>query len=389
MLSGIMGSRDGATTGSPEHQSQYKHQVQHNQRPLPGPMDDGASSSSGSRSSYSRDFSKPTNPSRANKTSLLSSLNPKNWSRKMRVFAIVGFVLTIVALVPGNYFPLKTLKTSQRLILVLFLPRSPAIAVPLTLRSGHKSSPDRPVLINPPTTHPIANNMDLRIMPLGASITFGLRSTDGNGYRDELRVLLNKSGTKNVEYVGSRTHGDMASNAVEGWPGLRIDQVLPKANASVPADLPNVILLNVGTNDCVQNFNMMNTTQNSTSAPEMTASANYTVGTRMRMMVEDLLEWSPNATVVMSTLINNRFDKTQARVLVANEQFRAVAAELQQGGSKVVLAEMTAAAGGPNMTTMFDQTHPNDVGYAMMANRFYEAMLEASTKGMISAPVPR
>lgn len=282
----------------------------------------------------------------------------------MRVFALVGFVLTIVALVP-------------------------AIAVPLTLRSGHKGGPDRPVLINPPATQPIANNMDLRIMPLGASITFGLRSTDGNGYRDELRVLLNKSGTKNVEYVGSRTHGDMASNAVEGWPGLRIDQVLPKAKASVPNDLPNVILLNVGTNDCVQNFNMMNTTQNSTSAPELTSNANYTVGTRMRMMVEDLLEWSPNATVVMSTLINNRFDKTQARVLVANEQFRAVAAELQDAGSKVVLAEMTAAAGGPNMTTMFDQTHPNDVGYAMMANRFYEAMVEASTKGMISKPAPR
>ncbi|KAL2278270.1 hypothetical protein FJTKL_14542 [Diaporthe vaccinii] len=354
MASGIMGSHDGATTGAPDHQRQHKHQDQYHQRPLPGPMDDGASSSSASRSSYSRDFSKPSNPSNSRKTSLLSSLNPKNWSRKMRVFALVGFVLTIVALVPG-----------------------------------HKGGADRPVLINPPSTQPIANNMDLRIMSLGASITFGLRSTDGNGYRDELRVLLNKSGTKNVEYVGSRTHGNMASNAVEGWPGLRIDQVLPKANASVPTDLPNVILLNVGTNDCVQNFNMMNTTQNSTSAPEMTANANYTVGTRMRMMVEDLLEWSPNATVVMSTLINNRFDKTQARVLVANEQFRAVAAELQGAGSKVVLAEMTAAAGGPNMTTMFDQTHPNDVGYAMMANRFYEAMVEASTKGMISKPAPR
>ncbi|KAG6355654.1 hypothetical protein INS49_003617 [Diaporthe citri] len=388
MTSGIMGSHDGATAGPPDHQRQHKHEVQHNQRPLPGPLDDGASSSSASRSSYSRDFSKPTNPSRANKTSLLSSLNPQNWSRKMRVFAIVGFVLTIVALVPGNYFPLKTLKTSQRLILILSFPAHQLSPCRSHCAQATRGG-DRPVLINPPSTQPIANNMDLRIMSLGASITFGLRSTDGNGYRDELRVLLNKSGTKNVEYVGSRTHGNMASNAVEGWPGLRIDQVLPKAKASVPNDLPNVILLNVGTNDCVQNFNMNNTTQNSTSAPELTSNANYTVGTRMRMMVEDLLEWSPNATVVMSTLINNRFDKTQARVLVANEQFRAVAAELQDAGSKVVLAEMTAAAGGPNMTTMFDQTHPNDVGYAMMADRFYEAMVEASTKGMISAPAPR
>lgn len=274
-------------------------------------------------------------------------------------------------------------------MLILVLSHYSAIAVPLTSRSGHKSGEERPVLVNPPPTQPIANDVDLRIMSLGASITFGLLSTDGNGYRDELEVLLNKSGTKNVEYVGSRTHGNMASNAVEGWPGLRIDQVLPKAKASVPTDLPNVILLNVGTNDCVQDFNMNNTTQNSTSAPELTANATYTVGTRMRMMVEDLLEWSPNVTVVMSTLINNRFEKTQARVVVANEQFRAVAAELQGAGAKVVLAEMTAAAGGPNMTTMFDQTHPDDVGYAMMANRFYAAMVEASVKGMITAPAPR
>ncbi|KAK2614671.1 hypothetical protein N8I77_001477 [Diaporthe amygdali] len=355
MPSENMDSHEGVTAGLPGQQHRYQHQ-----REPSGPLDDAASSSSASSSSYSRDFSKPTVPARPTKASFFSRLNPKNWTRRMRVFAIVSFVLTIVALVP-------------------------AIAVPLTLQTGHKDV-DRPTLINPPATQPIANNIKLRIMPLGASITYGFRSSDGNGYRDELMLLLNKGGSKHVEYVGSRQHGTMEENAVEGWPGLRIDQVLPKAQASVPQDLPNVILLNVGTNDCVQNFNMNNTTQNSTVAPELTANANYTVGTRMRMMVEDLLEWSPNATVVMSTLINNKVDKTQARVLVANDQFRAVAADLQGSGKKVVLAEMTAAVGGPNLTTMADITHPNDVGYAMMANRWYLALVEASNKGMITAP---
>ncbi|KAI3391452.1 hypothetical protein diail_7342 [Diaporthe ilicicola] len=223
-------------------------------------------------------------------------------------------------------------------------------------------------------------------MPLGASITYGFRSTDGNGYRDDLQVLLEKGGSKNVEYVGSRNSGSMQENAVEGWPGLRIDQVLPKARASVPVDLPNVVLLNVGTNDCVQNWNMDNTTRNSTTAPELTASAKNTVGTRLRMMVEDVLGWSPNTTVVMSTLINNKVPATQTRVDDANAQFRAVAADLQGQGRKVVLAEMSSAAGGPNMTTMADITHPDDVGYAMMANRWYLALVEASNKGFITAP---
>lgn len=283
----------------------------------------------------------------------------------MRLFAIIALVLTIVALVP-------------------------AIAVPLTLRqTDDDGGAETPDLVDPPPTSPIADDMELRIMPLGASITFGLKSSDGNGYRDRLQDLLIKSGTRNVEYVGSRRSGNMANNAVEGWPGLRIDQVLPKAQASVAVELPNVILLNLGTNDCVQNFNLDNTTQTSPTSPELTANATYTVGTRMLMVVERLLEWSPNVTVVMSTLINNRVERVQDRTLDANEQFRSVAADLQSQGKKVVLAEMSAAAGGPNMTTMFDQTHPTDTGYAMMANRFYVAMQEASAKGLITAPLPK
>lgn len=285
----------------------------------------------------------------------------------MRILAIIAFVLTLVALVP-------------------------AIAVPLTLRqTGDQGSTDMPDpdLVNPPPLSPIADNMDLRIMPLGASITFGLKSSDKNGYRDELQDLLLRSGTRNVQYVGSRRSGDMENNAVEGWPGLRIDQVLPKAQASVAVDLPNVILVNLGTNDCVQNYNLDNTTQTSAASPELTANATYTVGTRMLMVVERLLEWSPNVTVVMSTLINNRNERVQDRTLNANAQFRAVAAGLQSKGKKVVLAEMSAAAGGPNLNTMFDQTHPTDTGYAMMANRFYVAMQEASAKGMITAPLPK
>lgn len=122
MPSGIMASHDGATAGTPGYKSQHTHQVleQQHQRPLPGHLDDAASSSSGSRSSYSRDFSKPTNISASKQTSLLASLNPRNWTRKMRLFAIIGFVLTVVALVPGNYSPLNILKTSQKLILVFF-----------------------------------------------------------------------------------------------------------------------------------------------------------------------------------------------------------------------------------------------------------------------------
>lgn len=223
-------------------------------------------------------------------------------------------------------------------------------------------------------------------MPLGASITYGYYSTDGNGYREDLLGLLNQGGNTAVKYVGFRRNGTMDSNFVEGWPGYRIDQVYAKAAQHVPEFLPNVVLLNVGTNDCVQNWNIANTTKQSTFAPALTANDTIDVGTRLRILVEDVLTWSPNATVVMSTLILNKNLATNALVNVANEQFRSVAADLQGEGRRVVLAEMTTTAGGPNLTTMADRTHPNDVGYAMMADKWYEALTEAGTKGMIVKP---
>lgn len=52
----------------------------------------------------------------------------------------------------------------------------------------------------------------LRIMPLGASVTQGVQSTDGNGYRKWLRSELRYQGWK-VNMVGSLATGSMADKA--------------------------------------------------------------------------------------------------------------------------------------------------------------------------------
>lgn len=260
--------------------------------------------------------------------------------------------------------------------------------MPLIYGGHHTASrkPATPLYINPPPTGLIASNTPLRIMPLGASITYGWLSTDGNGYREDLLGLLHRGGNTAVTYVGSRANGTMTNNAVEGWPGYRIDQVYAKAAVSVPRDQPNVVLLNVGTNDCVQNWNINGTTKLSTAAPVLTANATLDVGARIRTLIEDIMDWAPDATVVLSTLILNKNTATNALVDVANAQFRSVAADLQGAGQRVVLAEMSAAAGGPNLTTMADRTHPNDIGYALMANKWYEALTEAGKNDMIVNP---
>lgn len=255
--------------------------------------------------------------------------------------------------------------------------------MPLVYKQRDQPPPVQSHLVHPPPTTLIANNAPITIMPLGASITYGWLSTDGNGYREDLQGLFRRGGNTAVTFVGSRHNGTMPNNAVEGWPGYRIDQVWLKASVVVPAEQPTLVLLNVGTNDCGQNWNLNATTRPSVAHPAMTDAPTDSVGSRMRILLDDLFLWAPNTTVVVSTLIFNQVAAINNRVDYANREFRGVVAAMQAKGRRILLADMSAAAGGPNATTMSDVTHPNDVGYALMANKWYEAVAQAGDQGLL------
>lgn len=108
-----------------------------------------------------------------------------------------------------------------------------------------------------------AKDFYLRIMPLGASITQGVRSSDENGYRKLLRQQLRWKGWK-VNMVGTKNNGDMADNVRrlplndvvdadvskdnEGHPGWIISQVHDEWSKSAVNGLkPNLVLINAGT----------------------------------------------------------------------------------------------------------------------------------------------
>ncbi|KAK6227383.1 GDSL-like Lipase/Acylhydrolase [Colletotrichum tabaci] len=214
----------------------------------------------------------------------------------------------------------------------------------------------------------VGGNVSLRIMPLGASITYGQTSTDGNGYREALRNLLVADGNP-VDMVGSHPNGTMQDNENEGWPGFRIDQVLEKAEVSVPATLPNLVLINAGTNDCVQTFD-----------PDR-------AGARMLEMVELVWAASRRASVVLSTLLPNGNDTTEACVLRVNGQFRALVAEQQALSKKIVLADMHTDK-GPLRSDLVDGIHPSDAGYVKMANVWFDSIKDAATRGWLESPQP-
>ncbi|OJD11125.1 hypothetical protein ACJ73_09608 [Blastomyces percursus] len=92
----------------------------------------------------------------------------------------------------------------------------------------------------------LAGGADLRILPLGDSITYGQGNSNGNGYRLPLHNLLS-SGNK-VEYIGHEKHGSMSNNRHEGHKGFPIGPVGDTGKPSYTQRL-NIVLLLAGTND--------------------------------------------------------------------------------------------------------------------------------------------
>ncbi|KAJ5650890.1 uncharacterized protein N7484_004613 [Penicillium longicatenatum] len=198
----------------------------------------------------------------------------------------------------------------------------------------------------------------LRIMPLGASITNGYLSTGHNGYRSWLRQQLRYKGWE-VEMVGSLRNGTMLDNFNEGHFGFRVDQLSKEAAKTTPQQ-PNLILINAGTNDALENYKVGLT------------------GDRMSSLLDFLFQEVPNTTIILSTLLPNK--KTPQVVEWISDQYRVLAAKRRKSGDRVVLAEMSYAI---PWNEMADATHPTDAGYKIMASVWWAAIEEALQEDMI------
>ncbi|CVL04004.1 related to acetylxylan esterase [Fusarium proliferatum] len=204
-------------------------------------------------------------------------------------------------------------------------------------------------------------NVVLRLMPLGGSVTYGVGSSDGNGYRKVLQDLLLANGYK-VCMVGSRKAGLMHNNKNEGWRGYRLDQIESKARRSVASLKPNLFTINAGSNDCIQNHKL------------------DAFGHRMDNLLEYLWETSPLSTVVLSTLLLNVDEQVNSRVQDINSCLRDLVVLKEAEQKRIVLADMYSTK-GPEVEDLMDGTHPKDDGYSKMAHIWFEAIQKARANG--------
>jgi lysophospholipase L1-like esterase len=208
------------------------------------------------------------------------------------------------------------------------------------------------------------NGVQLRILPLGASIVFGLQSSDGNGFRQDLRNQLTSNGYQ-VDYVGSNNAGSMVDNECEAWPGYVIDQVATKAESSI-AFKPKLILLHVGTNDAVQNLDIQN------------------AGQRLGVLIDRLFDAIPGVTVIASTLLPNANSNTQTNVNIYNRQIPELVRKRQTAGNHIAYVDFSSSLFG--LSDLSDGTHPTDAGYHKMAGVWYQGILAANDRGWLKAP---
>ncbi|KAL4882936.1 SGNH hydrolase-type esterase domain-containing protein [Aspergillus karnatakaensis] len=203
----------------------------------------------------------------------------------------------------------------------------------------------------------------LRILPLGASITNGLKSTDECGYRKVLREALRLAGYE-VDMVGSRVAGlNFNDNHNEGWDGFTIKQVHEKAVPNYRVK-PNLVLINAGTNNC-----------------RLSEEAAFADGLQeMESMVLDIFNNIDGVTIVLSGLFPNR-DKPYCNK-VLNDGYGVLVERLARDGRKIVFADLYT-----DWVELIDGTHPTDEGYKRLAALWFQAIGQARSQNFLTEPL--
>ncbi|KAJ0274680.1 hypothetical protein CBS470a_011656 [Colletotrichum nupharicola] len=234
----------------------------------------------------------------------------------------------------------------------------------------------------------IKDGVELRILPVGDSVTVGYLSTDGNGYRLKLQENLSAN---DVVFAGTESSGNMTdpyfvsqqcisrftdisyllTTIKAAWSGKTIQYIADNVPPSL-TQRPNVILLHAGTNDMNPNPDI------STEGNDPAAAA-----ARLGALIDQMLEACPDATVLVAQIINTCVADQRPQTEVFQGLIPDIV-EQRQNASKHVLAVDFAALGDGILRS--DCIHPSDEGYRTMGDYWYDFITQIP-KDWITQPV--
>jgi lysophospholipase L1-like esterase len=210
-----------------------------------------------------------------------------------------------------------------------------------------------------------------KIMPLGDSITAG--NYVSGGYRAPLYDLL-QAGGYTSQYVGTQTTwpttGLTTAHQInhEGHSGYIIEQDSYGFTRSGIADNiagwigpyyenPDIILLMIGTNDMYLNFDVAN-------AP---ARLSHLIS----LISDKVTGLCPNAKLYVASLTPSTNSAAETRIRAFNAALPGLIAQHQSLGENVYFVNMHDAL---NTGMLSDELHPNQQGYNVMAQTWYNAI---------------
>ncbi|TGJ87370.1 hypothetical protein E0Z10_g1365 [Xylaria hypoxylon] len=209
----------------------------------------------------------------------------------------------------------------------------------------------------------IGGGVDLRVLPIGDSITFGAKSSKEDGYRKSLYNKLAARGN-NVDFVGFVTSGTGVDNDHEGHRGFLIDGISGASDVGIYA-APNIALLHAGTNDMYHDSDVGN-------AP-----------TRLKNLINKIFDHSSDAVVLVCQIIPSTTASYQTRINNFNAKIPDLVSSFVEAGKKVMMVSMNEVV---STSDLADNLHPNDGGYEKMADAYYAAIEAADSKDWISKP---
>jgi lysophospholipase L1-like esterase len=211
-------------------------------------------------------------------------------------------------------------------------------------------------------------------MPFGDSITDGFNWNTPGGYRVEL-FRLAREAEKNITFVGSGSNGpdtvagEPFPHNHEGHSGWTIAPAGGRRGIStlvetvMPKYQPHIVLLMVGTNDAIDNYDMAN-------AP-----------TRLGALIDDIYAQLPEVFIIVAQPIPSRGDVTKSddtelsvRIKTFNAALPALVNSRAEQGKHILLVDMFTPFDPNKATLLADQWHPNLAGYALLGAQWYTAL---------------
>jgi len=207
--------------------------------------------------------------------------------------------------------------------------------------------------------------VDLRVMPIGDSITEGFKSTSGNSYRYELQQNIQNQGQK-IEFVGDQIDGTMTNPENEGFTTKETAYIASQAVPAAASWRPNVAAILAGTND-------VNGQDDLANAPG-----------RLDSMISGLFNSAPDATMLVAGLPPSSDGTFNGNLQAFNKSVQSLVSNRQNSGQHVQYVDMS------NLDPVADKSdplHPNDAGYKIMGDNFANAIEDIMNKGWVTSPV--